>query len=291
MLDHHPRLACHFEFEHAVEIARDDGSFPPIEEYHRWLPSRRSFTDSGVTVDPSLDYPRLVDSFLAQKRDRDGKKLVGATVHKHFNRLRYIWPDARFIHIIRDGRDVARSCVAIGWAGNTWGGADRWIDAETLWDELQPKLSPADYCEIHYEDLIADPRKVLTRLCELIGVDFDEAMFSYVDKSTYDFPDPKLVYQWKVKASEEQTRITEAKIGEMLVRRGYELSGFPKLEVDAALARRLEKENDRGRRQFRIKRYGFPLLAMENLTRRLPLRPFHSAFSKRMADIDRQHLK
>ena len=94
-----------------------------------------------------------------------------------------------------------------------------------------------------------------------------------------------------MKASEEQTRITEAKIGEMLVRRGYELSGFPKLEVDAALARRLEKENDRGRRQFRIKRYGFPLLAMENLTRRLPLRPFHSVFSKRMADIDRQHLK
>ena len=291
MLDHHPLLACHFEFEHAVEIVGDDGSFPPIEEYHRWLPSRRSFTDSGVTVDASLDYPRLVDSFLAQKRDRDGKKLVGATVHKHFNRLRYIWPDARFIHIIRDGRDVARSCVAIGWAGNTWGGADRWIDAETLWDELQPKLSPADYCEIHYEDLIADPRKVLTRLCELIGVDFDEAMFSYVDKSTYDFPDPKLVYQWKVKASEEQTRITEAKIGEMLVRRGYELSGFPKLEVDAALARRLEKENAQGRRRFRIKRYGFPLLALENLIRRLPFRPSHSLFFQRMADIDRQHLK
>lgn len=212
-------------------------------------------------------------------------------MRKHFDRLRHIWSDARFIHIIRDGRDVARSCVAIGWAGNTWGGADRWMTAETLWDELQPKLSTADYCEIHYEDLIREPRKVMKGICDFIGIEFDEEMFSYAEKSTYDLPDPKLVYQWKAKASDEETRITEAKIGEMLARRGYELSGLPKLEVDATLARRLEKANVRGRRRFRINRYGFMLLAMENLTRRLPFRPFHSLVFRRMAEIDRQYIK
>jgi hypothetical protein len=139
--------------------------------------------------------------------------------------------------------------------------------------------------------LIADPRKALTDICDFIGIEFDQEMLSYTEKSTYDLPDPTLVYQWKVKAGEEETRITEAKIGEMLARRGYELSGFPKLEVDAKLGRRLEKENVRGRRRFRINRYGFTLLAMENLTRRLPFRPFHSLLFRRMADIDRQYVK
>ena len=291
MLDHHPLLACHFEFEHAVDMIQDDGSFPPIEEYRRWLPTQRSFSGSGVLIDPSLDFPQLVDSFLVQKRERDGKKLVGGTVHKHFDRLRYVWPEACFIHIIRDGRDVARSCVAMGWAGNGWGGADRWITAETLWDELRGKLSTSDYCEIRYEDLIREPRKVLTEICEFIGVEFDERMFRYAETSTYELPDPKLVHQWKVKASEEEIRIMEAKMGEILVRRGYELSGLPELRVDERLAHRLEKEDRQARRRFRINRYGFMLLAMENLSRRLPFRPFHSHFSARIDEIDLRYIK
>jgi hypothetical protein len=179
----------------------------------------------------------------------------------------------------------------MGWAGNTWGGADRWITAEKVWDELKTKLSNTDYCEVRYENLIRETRKVLTEICDFIGIAFDEEMFTYADKSTYDLPDPKLVYQWKTNASEEETRIAEAKMGEMLVRRGYELSGLPKLEVDATLARRLEKENVRRRRRFRINRYGFTLLVMENLTRRLPFRPFNSHFSQRMAKIDLQYIK
>ena len=291
MLDHHRLLACHFEFEHAVEMVGDDGSFPPIEAYRQWLPAQRSFSGSGVTIDQSLDFLRLVDSFLVQKRVSEGKQIVGGTVHKHFDRLQHLWPDARFIHIIRDGRDVARSCVAMGWAGNSWGGADRWITAETLWDELRCKLSTSDYCEIRYEDLIREPRKVLAEICDFIGVEFDGGMFDYAETSTYDLPDPKLVYQWKVKASEEETRIMEARIGEMLVRRGYELSGLPELSIEEKLVHRLERENRRGRRRFRIKRYGFMLLAMENLSRRLPFRPLHSRLSQRMAEIDLQYVR
>jgi hypothetical protein len=179
----------------------------------------------------------------------------------------------------------------MGWAGNSWGGADRWMAAETLWDKLRCKLSTSDYCEIRYESLIQEPREVLTEICDFIGVEFDERMFSYAETSTYDLPDPKLVYQWKVKASAEETRITEAKIAEMLVRRGYELSGLRKLEVHERIVHQLEKEDRQGRRRFRINRYGFMLLAMENLSRRLPFRPFHCHFSKQMAEIDLQYIK
>ena len=68
----------------------------------------------GFDVDETLTYPDLVRSFLQQKKVWDDKPIVGATVHKFFDVTQTIWPDARYIHIVRDPRDVARSCVVIG---------------------------------------------------------------------------------------------------------------------------------------------------------------------------------
>ena len=56
------------------------------------------------------------------------------------DRLTRIWPDARFIHLVRDPRDVARSVIPMGWAGNTWVGVERWMEAERLWDRVRSSL-------------------------------------------------------------------------------------------------------------------------------------------------------
>ena len=87
------------------------------------------FLPHGLAIDRGLDYPRLAQSFVAQYCARSGKPIHGATCHKHFDRLLRIWPRARFVHIVRDGRDVARSCIGMGWAGNVWHGSERWIAA------------------------------------------------------------------------------------------------------------------------------------------------------------------
>lgn len=118
MLDHHPQLAWHSEFEYAVDRISETGEWPHIDEYHQWLAKQRIFLDLDFKLDHTLTYPQLINSFLVQKRDRDHKPIVGATVHRHFDKVLSIWPDARFIHIVRDGRDVARSCIGMGWAGN-----------------------------------------------------------------------------------------------------------------------------------------------------------------------------
>jgi hypothetical protein len=291
MLDHHPRLACHFEFEHSVEKVGDDGSFPELDGYRDWLPTTRSFSTSGASIDASLDYRELIDSFLEQKRQRDGKEFIGATVHKHFDRLLHIWPDARFIHIVRDPRDVAPSCVAMGWAGNVWGGVERWLDAERLWETLVPRLDAVRYYEFGYESLIRDARKILGEICSFLGVAFDEAMFSYAQTSTYDLPTPSRVELWRRQASQRDVQLVEARTRELLLRRGYVLSDYPELDLSARAIAKLEAENRRRRRLFRLKRYGLPLFVAENVTRRLPLRPLHSLFAKRMEAIDEQFIK
>ena len=136
MLDHHPMIAFFFEFEYSILSMSDDGAWPDLGEYIAHLRNDRIFNHAQLSIDESLDFPHLVDSFLVQKRDRDHKPIVGATVHYHFDRLLKVWPDARFIHILRDGRDVARSIMEMGWAGNMYTAVNHWIHAERLWEEM-----------------------------------------------------------------------------------------------------------------------------------------------------------
>ena len=59
-----------------------------------------------MTIDCSLSYPGLPNRFFQQRKDTFDKPLIGATVHYHVNRLLTTWPDAKFIHIVRDPRGV-----------------------------------------------------------------------------------------------------------------------------------------------------------------------------------------
>ncbi len=137
-----------------------------------------------------------------------------------------IWPDARFIHIVRDGRDVARSCMGMNWAGNVWTGIDRWIEVEQLWSQLKETISPEQYTEVCYESLITEPVETLTHLCNFIGTSYDPAMLGYAQTTTYDLPNSKLLWQWKRKLSEREIQLVEARIGDMLLERGYELTSL-----------------------------------------------------------------
>jgi len=169
MLGSHPKIAWCNEFEYAVDRISQSGDWPNLDEYYEWLASHRIFLATGFEIDRSLTYPQLVNSFLVQKRDLEHKPIVGATVHRHFDRLLRIWPDARFIHLLRDGRDVARSCIGMGWAGNVWTGVGRWIEAECLWEQLSQIIPAERKIEVTYETLISEPVNTLTRLCEFIG--------------------------------------------------------------------------------------------------------------------------
>ena len=169
--------------------------------------------------------------------------MIGATVHRHFDRLLKIWPNARFIHLIRDGRDVARSCIGMGWSGNVWTGVERWLEAESLWNELKPKISADQYTEVNYEDLITQPAEVLTEICQFIGLEYDKAMLNYDQDTTYSKPDPKLIQQWRKKLSEEEIRLVESRASDLLVSRGYELSGLPSLQLTASMRRNLKLQD------------------------------------------------
>ena len=92
--------------------------------------------------------------------------------------------EARFIHLIRDGRDVALSRVKRGM------GAEKPIgDVADLWKRRienarkQAKRLRGRYLELRYEDLVADPEPALRAICELIELEFDPAMLAHHERA------------------------------------------------------------------------------------------------------------
>jgi hypothetical protein len=295
MLDHHPELAFFHEFPYAVEKVPDVG-WPDLNKYYEYLLEHRIFQDSSFQIDKHLDYPQLMNSFLKQKRDRDHKRVVGATVHIHFDRLLRIWPDARFIHIVRDGRDVGRSRVELGWAGNMYTGVQSWIEAERLWEQVKGVVPASRRVELKYENLVMDAEAELTRICDFLELAFDPAMLRYNEHSTYDKPDPKLIAQWRRKLPAQAVRIAEARIADMLVERGYELSEYKPLKIGPIRERMLLNDDRKNRLMARHQTYGSSLFLSELLVRALEpayrkFTNFRTEVREQMQQIDRSNLK
>lgn len=95
----------------------------------------------------------------------------------HVPLIRRLLPGARFVHLVRDGRDVAASLVAAhaGW-GRYWAPA-RVVDAAAVWRRhvLAARQVPRDdgLLEVRYEQLRADGPAVLRRVFAFAGVDVD----------------------------------------------------------------------------------------------------------------------
>lgn len=290
MLDSHPEIACAEEIDYITGQISAAGEFPPLAEYHEWLETNRIFQDRYLSVDRSLSYEELVNSFLQQKRA--GKPLLCAVSHFDFDRLLPLWPQAQFIHLVRDGRDVAYSCVVEqGWSGNPWHASERWMAAEQLWNKVSQQVPAERKLEITYEDLVSQPVQTLTLICEFLGVSYHPAMLNYPQTSTYELPDPKYVQLWRQKLDKRQIQLAEARIANMLSARGYELSGLPHLNVDAKMQVQLKIQDKLSRIFFRMQRYGLPLFFQDWISRRLPFHNFRKRIKCQINEIDILFLK
>lgn len=291
MLSHHPRIDCAPEFEFLVEFPGFAGKNTDARAYAQWLATDRIFGAYGLKVDPTLDFVAMANDFLSQYCGGSGKPIIGATCHKHFDKLRDIWPRPRYVHLLRDGRDVARSCVQMGWAGNVWYGVDRWTTAEKLWDRIKTTTAAEDRFELKYEELILGAEHELARLCEFLGTPFDPKMMEYANESSYEKPDPKLVQQWRRKLSPKELALLEGKVGTLLRARGYDPSG-----VDAVIPGRVERarlklEDRVGRLRFRVDRYGPANVVAMKVARAFGPSAWERAMVLKLNEIDNQHMR
>lgn len=274
LLGHHPAICRCGEFEFvAPYIPSNNSPWPNVESYTDAIEHLHSFKTSGLRLDHSLDsLPTIAKDFLRQQAALDDRPIVGAVVHHDFDRLPRIWPHARYIHLLRDPRDVSRSCVQMGWAGNAWAATSVWSTAFGAWRRLRSQVPAEHLLEVRYEALVADTEAELSRICRFLGTEYDPAMLEIERDTTYRRPSPTEASSWRERAPAEEVRQMEARLGAELAEAGYVPSGLPPLTIDPVLHSRLWLEHRWRRLRFAQRRFGLPLWLFDTIARRLPLR-------------------
>ncbi|MCB9759655.1 MAG: sulfotransferase [Alphaproteobacteria bacterium] len=149
----------------------------------------------------------------------------------HVPELAALWPDARFVHIIRDIRDVALSSRK-AWGKSVLRNAQRWVDEVSACRAAGRSLSPpARYHELRYEDLLQDPEAAMRQIAAFVGVDFVPEMTrpgrvseNLGDTRGQDRIVPGNTEKWRERMPADQLRHVEAICGPLLAELGYPLA-------------------------------------------------------------------
>ena len=177
MLAQHPAIAMAPEFDFLVDAISPEGRFMKREAFLRSVEFNIRFKRLGLSVPQNASFSGIAHAMLEQvAATKPGAPIVGAVLQRHFDRILWLWPDARFIHLVRDGRDVAKAAVSARRAGNLWHGIADWVDTEMLWDRMSHKLPADRQLSLRYEVLASDTEYELRRICDYLGLSFDPAM-------------------------------------------------------------------------------------------------------------------
>lgn len=289
MVHHHPALSNPGEMDFLFEAPPLRAGAHDMAAYARELSFNRIFNAQGLKMTQGLDYPDQVRDFIRQLR-RPGKRL-SINIHRHFDRIPLIFPEARYVHLLRDPRDVAKSSIGMGWAGNVYFGVDHWIDSERAFERLAAAVGPARIHAMTFERLLKEPEAELARLCAFFGVEYDGSMLSYPSFTTYGPPDPKLVEQWRRDLSERELSLIEAKLGPLLEEKGYRPSGVAPARPGGFERFVLKQSNRLGRWRFSLRRNGAVLTLLDLVSRRVPVTAFRDLVRRRLAAREARYLK
>lgn len=257
MLDSHPEIANPGECDFLFDQVTEDGLMPDVQSYQKYLEINRYFLAMNLKNEEVASFPDLIDSYVKQMQG--GNKVIVMNVHHDFQKIPRVFPEAKYIHLLRDGRDVARSCIGMGWAGSTYYGIDIWREAEESWNKLKPMLDPSQYMEIQYEEFLENVEGGLENICQFAGVEYSPKMLDYANTSTYSLPDKSLSYQWKKKYSKRELALVEMKAKDLLLSRGYELSGVNPSKPGLVERIYLYMQNKWYRASWQINVYGLTL--------------------------------
>lgn len=203
MLTSHPMVAIPPEGPFVVRLYATFGLldyFPPstidrfldaffeIEKCAEWGLERWRLRDALCTAEPkaySTVVSTVYEEYLRQKQPTKhiwGDKNPGYV--SHIGAVASILPHARFLHIIRDGRDVAVSMRKPPFNVTSV------TDAAAYWKHQVSKgilgggeIGHKRYMEIRYEDLVKDSESSLRRICSFCGIPFDAEMLQFDEKN------------------------------------------------------------------------------------------------------------
>jgi hypothetical protein len=139
-----------------------------------------------VTALEPLTAADAIRAFYRLYAEQQGKRRWGDKTPGYIRKtqpIQRVLPEARFVHMIRDGRDVALSVLPLNFGPATVAeAAELWVKRVST--GRRQARAANHYTEVTYEDLIADTEATLRRVCDFIDLDFDPAMLAYHERAS-----------------------------------------------------------------------------------------------------------
>ncbi|MBE1590067.1 hypothetical protein H4W80_008325 [Nonomuraea angiospora] len=261
MLHSHPRMAVPPETRFLI---------PAYFRRRTWgdlrIVSRRRALAQWIATDRSTKFRELKidkDDFVRQAVEGPGSlgSVIGTAFRMYadrFDKVRWgdkrpsyvkqvdlllrLFPDAQFIHLIRDGRDCVASLKEMPWYTlDSFHAVATWAEAIDAGGRLKRTLGEDTYYELRYEDLTDDPMTELKKLCHFLDEEFSVSMVSPREAASVAVPQHKVwhsnthgevirtrVGSWANRLDDWEIALCEHMLGDRLESMGYELTGAPK---------------------------------------------------------------
>jgi hypothetical protein len=255
MLDRNSAIAIPYESFFVTPLAHRHGRRPRLNDFLDDLGRFYQLYEWGIA--PEDVRPRLREGMTTGEAiaavfevyaEREGKPRWGDKTPlymQHLSLLERLFPDALWVHLVRDGRDAALSFLELpaGFSGRTWAQprtaaqfAARWRTEIEAARRLGRHVGHR-YLELRYEDLVAEPERELRRVCEHASLPWEPEMLEYAGTSevaempehrNLALPPTAGLRDWRSQMAPDDARAFEQVAGDVLRSGSYEL-----LEPDA----------------------------------------------------------
>ena len=252
MLDAHSDIAVAPETHFVRRYWQRRDAYGPLDDDSRFdrllrdMSAIPAFREMGLDGDQfqaaalgrPRTYPALFSLLLEQFVGDYSVRVVGEKTPDHLSHmleLKGFFPEAKFVHIVRDPRAVVNSYRSVHWSGETLTqDANRWCRKLAQARRLAPRLG-GDLLTVSYESLVENPERSLRAVCAFLAVSFDPAMLDYhrTPPATIDVarepwkrnvlapPDPSARDRWRAELSGPEVAEVEAAAYFEMQRWGY----------------------------------------------------------------------
>jgi hypothetical protein len=184
--------------------------------------------DRAVRETEPRTYAGVLAAIMRQNAECQGMQRWGDKTPEytgHLPVLHELFPTAQFIHIVRDGRDVALSGYKMHFgAKNAYVAAREWSRLLTQVQSFAATVPASAFMEVRYEDLLTNTPRIFAQLIGFLELDDpDGAVSATVGHAAARDLNPGNFGKWKTELSRREQEMFVAVAGSQLAHYGYEL--------------------------------------------------------------------
>lgn len=235
MLNAHPQIISppecgflHWWYAKYKDWKGSDNTSVNINEFVKDIKSSKKIEDwnldfeklkQNISQQNPQNYAELGEIVYVMFAEQKGKKpIIIADKNNyyinHLKDLNEIWPSAKYILVVRDGRDVACSYLKIKklvtnspykpkLSNNIGFIAKEWVNNNNNSIDFINSFDDNRGLIVRYEDVVTNPKQFLTEVCGFLDIDFNQGMLNYYINNTLQKDEPASTLDWKMKTLEK----------------------------------------------------------------------------------------